>query len=155
MVGILGGGNTVVDMAELSDIAASIHLIVRSKLKADKVLIDRLKTKKNIVLHKGYTIEEFGGGQFLEYVIVKKQGVITTLLGKGEEKILVDGVFFGIGLNPNTFIPAAIIMGGGFLLLVDDVSRTIATTEVPIGILTAFIGAPIFAYLLMMGGKRS
>ncbi len=89
---------------ELSDIAASIHLIVRSKLKADKVLIDRLKTKKNIVLHKGYTIEEFGGGQFLEYVILKKLGGITSLLGKGEEKLPVDGVFLGIGLDPNTSI---------------------------------------------------
>ncbi len=59
------------------------------------------------------------------------------------------------GYDYRRIIPAAIIMGGGFLLLVDDVSRTIATTEVPIGILTAFIGAPIFAYLLMMGGKRS
>ncbi len=105
VVGILGGGNTAVDMAiELSDIAASIHLIVRSKLKADKVLIDRLKTKKNIVLHKGYTIEEFGGGQFLEYVILKKLGGITSLLGKGEEKLPVDGVFLGIGLDPNTSI---------------------------------------------------
>ncbi len=59
------------------------------------------------------------------------------------------------GYDYRRIIPAAIIMGGGFLLLVDDVSRTIATTEVPIGILTAFVGAPIFAYLLMMGGKRS
>ena len=59
------------------------------------------------------------------------------------------------GYDYRRIVPAAIILGGGFLLLVDDVSRTIATTEVPIGILTAFIGAPIFAYLLMMGGKRS
>lgn len=59
------------------------------------------------------------------------------------------------GYDYRKIVPAAIIMGGGFLLLVDDFSRTIATTEVPIGILTAFIGAPIFAYLLMMGGKRS
>jgi len=59
------------------------------------------------------------------------------------------------GYDYRRIIPAAIIMGGGFLLLVDDFARTIATTEVPIGILTAFVGAPIFAYLLMMGGKRS
>lgn len=59
------------------------------------------------------------------------------------------------GYDYRRIIPAAIIMGAGFLLLVDDFSRTIATTEVPLGILTAFVGAPIFAYLLMMGGKRS
>jgi len=103
VVGILGGGNTAVDMAlELSDIASTIHLIVRSKLKADKVLIDRLKTKKNVVLHKGYTIDEFGGGKFLEYMILKKLGGISAILGKGEEKLPVDGVFLGIGLDPNT-----------------------------------------------------
>ncbi|MCQ2356814.1 MAG: iron ABC transporter permease [Methanocorpusculum sp.] len=59
------------------------------------------------------------------------------------------------GYDYRRIIPAAIIMGAGFLLLVDDFSRTIATIEVPLGILTAFVGAPIFAYLLMMGGKRS
>ncbi len=105
VVGILGGGNTAVDMAiELSDIASTIHLIVRSKLKADKVLIDRLKTKKNVVLHKGSTISEFGGGKFLEYVVLKKMGGVSALLGKGEEKLPVDGVFLGIGLDPNTSI---------------------------------------------------
>jgi iron complex transport system permease protein len=59
------------------------------------------------------------------------------------------------GYDYRRIIPAAAIMGAGFLLLVDDFSRTIATTEIPLGILTAFVGAPIFAYLLMMGGKRS
>lgn len=59
------------------------------------------------------------------------------------------------GYDYRRIIPAAVIMGAGFLLLVDDFSRTIATTEVPLGILTAFVGAPIFAYLLMIGGKRS
>ncbi|WP_319379110.1 iron ABC transporter permease [uncultured Methanocorpusculum sp.] len=59
------------------------------------------------------------------------------------------------GYDYRRIVPDAIIMGGGFLLLVDDFARTISTTEVPIGILTAFIGAPIFAYLLIMGGKRS
>lgn len=59
------------------------------------------------------------------------------------------------GYDYQRIIPAAIVMGGGFLLLVDNFARTIATTEVPLGILTAFVGAPIFAYLLMMGGKRS
>ncbi|MDV0443127.1 iron ABC transporter permease [Methanorbis rubei] len=59
------------------------------------------------------------------------------------------------GYDYRRIIPASIVMGAAFLLLVDDFSRTIASTEVPLGILTAFVGAPIFAYLLMMGGKRS
>ncbi len=59
------------------------------------------------------------------------------------------------GYDYRRIVPAAVIMGGGFLLLVDNFARTIATTEVPLGILTAFVGAPIFAYLLMIGGRRS
>lgn len=59
------------------------------------------------------------------------------------------------GYDYRRIIPASIILGGGFMLLVDDFARCIATIEVPIGILTAFIGAPVFAYLLIRGGKRS
>ena len=39
-------------------------------------------------------------------------------------------------------------LGALFLLLVDNVSRNLAATEIPIGILTAFIGAPFFIYLM-------
>lgn len=59
------------------------------------------------------------------------------------------------GCDYRRIVPAAIIMGGGFLLLVDDLARCMASVEVPIGIITAFVGAPIFAYLLMIGGRRS
>jgi len=59
------------------------------------------------------------------------------------------------GYDYRRIIPAAIIFGGTFLLVVDDVARCIGTSEIPIGILTALIGAPIFAYLLITGGKRS
>ena len=59
------------------------------------------------------------------------------------------------GYDYRRLIPAAIIFGGAFLILVDDFARNIAATEIPIGILTAFIGAPIFAWLLISGGKRS
>ena len=59
------------------------------------------------------------------------------------------------GYDYRRIIPAAVIMGGGFLLLVDDFARTVATTEIPLGILTAFVGAPIFAYLLIIRGRES
>ena len=38
--------------------------------------------------------------------------------------------------------------GGIFLLLVDNVSRNLLAVEIPIGILTAFVGAPFFLYLM-------
>ena len=59
------------------------------------------------------------------------------------------------GCDYRRIIPTAVIMGGAFLLLVDDLARCMASVEVPIGILTAFVGAPVFAYLLMLGGRRT
>ena len=42
--------------------------------------------------------------------------------------------------------------GALFLLVVDNISRNLYATELPIGILTAFVGAPFFLYLMMKGG---
>jgi iron complex transport system permease protein len=53
-----------------------------------------------------------------------------------------------VGNNYNHLIPASILFGAIFLLLVDNVSRNLLTTEIPLGILTAFIGAPFFIYLI-------
>ncbi len=46
-------------------------------------------------------------------------------------------------------IPAAALIGAGFLVAVDVLARTVmAPQEIPVGILTALIGAPFFLYLL-------
>ena len=47
----------------------------------------------------------------------------------------------------------ACLFGAAFLLLVDDLARTLAATEIPIGILTAFVGAPFFIYLMVKGRR--
>ena len=52
------------------------------------------------------------------------------------------------------FLASAVVFGALFLLLVDDVSRNALTTEIPIGILTSFIGAPFFIYLITREGER-
>lgn len=54
-----------------------------------------------------------------------------------------------VGPNYKVLVPTAALMGACFLLLVDDVSRTAAALEIPVGILTALIGAPFFLFLLM------
>ncbi|MBP2134417.1 iron complex transport system permease protein [Methanomicrobium sp. W14] len=53
-----------------------------------------------------------------------------------------------VGPDFKKLIPASILLGASYLLIVDDISRTLIETEIPIGILTALIGAPFFAYLL-------
>jgi iron complex transport system substrate-binding protein len=46
-------------------------------------------------------------------------------------------------------IPATAFLGGTFLLLMDTVARTIWTSEIPISIVTSFIGAPFLGYLVV------
>lgn len=53
-----------------------------------------------------------------------------------------------VGNDYRHLMPASIIGGGLFLLFVDNFSRNISTTEIPIGILTAFVGAPFFLLLI-------
>lgn len=54
------------------------------------------------------------------------------------------------GPNHRHLLPLSILMGAGFLIIADLVSRTIiAPTELPIGVITAIIGAPAFAIILI------
>lgn len=50
-------------------------------------------------------------------------------------------------------LPVSTLLGAGYLLLVDTLARSIAATEVPLGILTAIIGAPFFIWLLARGRR--
>ena len=52
------------------------------------------------------------------------------------------------GSDARASIPAALLLGALFLLVVDGVSRTLWATEVPLGILTSAIGAPFFLFWL-------
>lgn len=49
-------------------------------------------------------------------------------------------------------VPASLLMGASFLVVADDLCRVLATSEIPIGILTSYVGAPIFIYLIAKGG---
>ena len=59
-----------------------------------------------------------------------------------------------VGNNYRHLMPASMLFGAIFLLLVDDISRNLLATEIPIGILTSFIGAPFFIYLISRDGER-
>ncbi len=54
-----------------------------------------------------------------------------------------------VGPNYQVLLPASILLGGAYLLLVDNPARLLATMEIPLGILTALIGVPFFLYLLL------
>jgi iron complex transport system permease protein len=59
-----------------------------------------------------------------------------------------------LGPDHRLLLPASAMVGAIFLLLADLVARTImAPTEMPVGIITALVGAPLFIYLLRKGKR--
>jgi iron complex transport system permease protein len=55
-----------------------------------------------------------------------------------------------IGPGHRLLLPAAALLGGAFLVLADVVARLVAApAELPIGIVTALVGAPVFLWLLL------
>ncbi|WP_404801146.1 FecCD family ABC transporter permease [Acuticoccus sediminis] len=58
-----------------------------------------------------------------------------------------------VGPGFGRLLPAAALLGAGYLLVVDTLARSIASVEVPLGILTAVVGAPFFLWLLARGRR--
>jgi len=56
-----------------------------------------------------------------------------------------------VGPNYNRLLPMSMVCGASFMLVVDDLARTVAATEIPLGIITSLVGAPVFAYLIKRG----
>ncbi len=52
-----------------------------------------------------------------------------------------------VGPNYKVLLPTSMFIGAGYLLVVDDLCRLMASTEIPIGILTAIIGVPFFIFI--------
>jgi ABC-type Fe3+-siderophore transport system permease subunit len=60
-----------------------------------------------------------------------------------------------VGGSHARVLPMSLLVGGAFLVLADLIARVVlAPAELPIGVVTAFIGAPFFAGLLWVGARR-
>lgn len=59
-----------------------------------------------------------------------------------------------VGPHFSRLLPVSLLLGATFLLLTDTLARNIAGIELPLGILTALVGAPFFMYLLARGGSK-
>ena len=57
-----------------------------------------------------------------------------------------------VGNDYRYLMPLSMACGGIFLLLVDNLARNLIATEFPVGILTAFVGAPFFLFLMTRKG---
>lgn len=97
-IAVVGGGNSALQTAiEMSSIAKSVDLIVRSTIRADAVYIEKLHAKTNVTVHLNTQITALHGDKFLSSVTIRDD--------KGTEKdLLLDGVFIEIGWLPNTDI---------------------------------------------------
>jgi len=58
------------------------------------------------------------------------------------------------GSDYRVLLPTSLLMGASFLILVDDVSRLLTTSEIPIGIVTSFVGVPVFLVLIRRSNAR-
>ena len=54
-----------------------------------------------------------------------------------------------VGPNHNRLVPFSMVAGSVYLLIVDNVARTVAPIEIPLGIITSLVGAPFFIYLML------
>lgn len=59
-----------------------------------------------------------------------------------------------VGPEFSRLLPISLLMGAIFLLLTDTIARNASQMELPLGVLTALIGAPFFLYLLIRGNTR-
>lgn len=59
-----------------------------------------------------------------------------------------------VGPNYKALLPITLLSGGLFMLIVDNAARLLVPGELPIGILTSLIGAPLFIYMLFKGNRN-
>lgn len=58
-----------------------------------------------------------------------------------------------VGPDHKRLLPISLLLGASYLLIIDDIARTASSLEIPLGVLTALIGAPFFLYMLCRRGK--
>jgi iron complex transport system permease protein len=61
---------------------------------------------------------------------------------------------FITGANNRTLLPAAFLVGASFMLLVDDLARSMLSVEIPLGIITSLTGAPVFFIVLRISSAH-
>lgn len=59
-----------------------------------------------------------------------------------------------VGTDNRVVVPASALLGAAYLTMIDTLARSISTAEIPLGILTATIGAPFFIVLLFRNRQR-
>ncbi len=102
IVAVIGGGNSASESAlMLSEICPKVYLLtIHENLRGDEILIQKVKSKKNIELINYASTQEIFGDNFVTGLKYKD------LKTKEDKELKVDGIFVHIGMRPNTeFVP--------------------------------------------------
>ncbi len=142
------GGLSGVRLGELwplfviTGIGLSFFLLVRWRL--NLLTLDAAEGAALGVAVKRFRLVAIGMGTLLVAASVSVSGIIgwVGLIVPHAARALV-------GPDHTHLIPASILLGAMTLLLLDDVSRTAISTEIPLGILAGLIGVPAFLFLFM------
>jgi len=59
------------------------------------------------------------------------------------------------GPDHKSLVPLSMAVGAAFMILADTAARSLTSLDIPVGIVTAILGAPFFIYLMKRGGKES
>ncbi|MFH0968692.1 MAG: FAD-dependent oxidoreductase [Methanobacteriota archaeon] len=139
VVAIVGGGNSALQTAiEMSGIATTVHLVVRSKIRADPVYENQLETRSNIIIHTGCEVSELKGTDRLSGIVLRDRAS-----GKSED-LQVDGLFTEIGWVPNTgFLEGLLTLNYQKEIDIDINCRTNAPGVFAAGDVTAVLGKQI------------
>lgn len=128
-VAVIGGGNTAVEEAlYLSNIAEEVVLVHRrDKLRAEKILQDKLLAKDNIKVMWDHTLDEvLGDDSGVNGMRVKSTKNDVT------EDVELQGVFIAIGHKPNTDIfQGQLDMNNGYIKITSGLEGNATATSVP------------------------
>ena len=119
-VAVIGGGDTAVeDAIFLSRLAQKVYLIVRkNELRAIKVLQEEVKSAKNVEIMYETVVKDIIGNDRLEGVLIKgKDDVIPS-------ELTIDGLFVGIGMNPDSSLLKDKVEMDGDYIIADETCAT-------------------------------
>ena len=119
-VAVIGGGDTAVeDAIFLSRMAEKVYLIVRgTELRATKVLQEEVKNAKNVEIRFETLVSGVEGKEQIENIVVKNKN------DDSISHIAVDGVFVGIGMDPESILIKNIVEMDGDYVKADENCET-------------------------------
>jgi iron complex transport system permease protein len=104
----------------------------------------------------GVPVARLRGGVYVLAALATAAAVTTTGSVGFVGLVVPHLVRLAIGNDQRVLLPAAALAGGALLTLADTLARTIvAPQQLPVGVLTALIGVPVFLYLLTRSPRGS